>query len=194
MDGTIIADASETLRALVEDGVRIAFPAATATLEPPNLAQPQANEISVSVWLHMVERHPDLLNVPPRRVAVDRVERRPLPLRLHYLMTPLGADTLTRQRVLGMAMQTMHDNAFVEPGDLEQPLINARIRSLSIHLNSQSLEDLTRVWHALTRPYELSACYLVDVLPLPSMREDRAGPPVVEKRLEYAAVPSGGRS
>src|SRR5262245_2366365 len=49
----------------------------------------------VSVWLYLVQRDEQTLNRPPRRIDADRLEPRPLPLRLHYLVTPF-VDRATR--------------------------------------------------------------------------------------------------
>jgi hypothetical protein len=117
MDGTIIADASESLRRM-EGAIRLVFPTSSATLE----SVPGAPEDAVvSLWLYRVTRHGDLVNAPPRRVGFDRIERQRLPLQVHFLLTPLGADIVTRQRVLGLAMQAMHDRALLSAGMLEPP-------------------------------------------------------------------------
>ena len=43
----------------------------------------------VSLWLYRIVRDEDRLNDPPRRIAPNLVQPTPLPLRLHYLVTPL---------------------------------------------------------------------------------------------------------
>ena len=69
----------------------------------------------VSLWLYLVERDAETLNLPPRRTAPNRLPSRPLPLRLHYLLTP-RVDHRTRaqageleQLILGKVMQVLHD-------------------------------------------------------------------------------------
>lgn len=60
---------------------------------PEEMANAEQN--GLSVWLYRIARDPELLNLPPRRVGFDRFERQPLPLRLHYLMTPVVNTDLT---------------------------------------------------------------------------------------------------
>jgi hypothetical protein len=55
-----------------------------------------------------------------------------------------------------------------------------------------SLEERTRVWHAVQKPYRLSACYEVRVINLESEREDLVHP--VARRTVDAAVPEGAVS
>ena len=43
----------------------------------------------VSVWLYRVIRDQETLNAPPLRLGFDTARRVPLPMRLHYLITPI---------------------------------------------------------------------------------------------------------
>jgi hypothetical protein len=47
------------------------------------------NVQGVSVWLYRVERDDQRLNAPPARPTANRLLPTPLPLRLHYLVTPV---------------------------------------------------------------------------------------------------------
>jgi hypothetical protein len=114
--------------------------------------------------------------------------QRPLPLNLTYLVTPLAKDTLTEQRLLGLAMQAMHDNALLGADFLAPQLIDSGTSSLSVHLEPHSLEELTRIWHALQEPYELSATYVVQYVPIVSHRDAVDGAPVLVKTDRYAAI------
>jgi hypothetical protein len=118
----------------------------------------------LSLWLYRITRLDDLYNVPPTHIPPDRTVMRPLPLNLSYLVTPIAADMLTAQRLLGRAMQVMFDNAILESAFLEQSLVESGIKFLTIHMEPHSLEELTRIWHALQEPYDLSNSYLVQYM------------------------------
>src|SRR2546422_11447260 len=45
----------------------------------------------LSVWLYRVVRDADRLNAPRERISRTQLRRVPLPVSLHYLMTPLVA-------------------------------------------------------------------------------------------------------
>src|SRR5438093_5512714 len=50
----------------------------------------QENQIEgLSVWLYRVVRDEERLNTPAARVSLSLLRQPPLPLRLHYLITPL---------------------------------------------------------------------------------------------------------
>jgi hypothetical protein len=62
------------------------------------------------------------------------------------------------------------------------------LQSLSLHLEPHTLEELTRIWHALQEPYELSATYVVQYVPIISRREVLEGAAVLVKTDRYTAI------
>src|SRR4051794_37237095 len=58
------------------------------SLNPPQEMK-QNNLEGLSVWLYQTIRDGERLNDPPRRLSPTQLEPPPLPLRLHYLMTPI---------------------------------------------------------------------------------------------------------
>jgi hypothetical protein len=189
MDGSILGDASLSLQRMLEDEIRISFPDSSVSLESPKLAKPNSpGDMVVSLWLHRVTRHADMVNHPPRRLGTDRVEGPRLPIDLHFLATPLGGDAVTRQRLLGVTLQALHANAEVASDRLAAPLVAAGITALHLHLEPYSTEDLARLWHALSEPFELCAAYVVDFVLLPAGSQPRPAARVVDRRLRFGAT------
>jgi hypothetical protein len=129
----------------------------------------QSNHVEgVSVWLYRIERDDQRLNAPPTRPAPNRLTPTPLPLRLHYLVTPIvtidPAFPLVspgrEQEMLGKAMQLFYERPVLRGTDLRDTLTGSDER-ISIRLEPMSLEEITRVWNALERPYQLSVSYEV---------------------------------
>src|SRR5882672_2871524 len=78
----------------------------------------QNNAEGVSVWLYRVIRDEERLNIPPERISRDRVRPTPLPVRLHYLVTPITNRQVltgpeTEQVFMGKVLQTFHDHPVV---------------------------------------------------------------------------------
>jgi hypothetical protein len=128
-----------------------------------------AGEEGISVWLYHIERDPELLNQPPERLAPDRLRRRPLPLRLHYLITPVvrdaedvGSSPGVEQLLLGKVLQTFHDLPELAGSDLRGSLTGTGAR-LRVRLEPLSLPEITAVWDALDSPYQLCVSYEVAV-------------------------------
>jgi hypothetical protein len=194
---TAIRDASESLRGMIEQSLQEdpdlspyfdpmdpapdALGTMVVSLDTPQELSDHEDE-GVSVWLYLLQRDECIYNAPPRRVAADRILPRPLPLRLHYLITPMVDDD-TRQDatglehlILGRILQALHDDPELGGARLQASLAGSGIE-LRVRLEPLSLEEITRVWDALDRPYQLCVSVEMSVVPIASSREaDRVAP------------------
>jgi hypothetical protein len=121
----------------------------------------------------------------------------PLALDLHYLLTSYGItknpagnqleDEIVAHWLLGSAMRILHDFAIITP-DLEtsgggkvldHALADARER-VKLSLQPISLEDLSKVWTALSRPFRASAAYEVTVVQIEARLGAKHAQPVAE--------------
>jgi hypothetical protein len=127
-----------------------------------------ANVQGISVWLYRIERDDQRLNAPPTRPTPTSLLPTPLPLRLHYLLTPIvqidDAFPLIspgrEQELLGKVLQLMYEHPILRGADLKDTLTGSDQR-IVMRLEPMSLEEITRVWQALARPYQLSVSYEV---------------------------------
>lgn len=142
-----------------------------------------ANREGLSLWLYRIVRDDQRLNAPPRRLDPVQHRRPPLPLRLHYLVTPLvGAATPDspelEQRVLGKVLQSLHDHPIFRGTDLEDDLRGTDVE-FHARIEPMTLEEITRVWNALDQSYQLSVSYEVSVLEIESEIVDAVSPVAV---------------
>jgi hypothetical protein len=153
-------------------------------------------EQGLSVWLYRVVRDEFQLNRPPARIAPDRLRRASLPVRLHYLMTPIvtggngvGAPEL-EQLIVGKVLELFHDQPSLHGADLAAGLAGSDLE-LTVRLETLSLEEITRVWDALGRSYQLCLSYEASLVPIFATRETATGAPVtiVEPELGLAGEP-----
>jgi len=84
----------------------------------------------------------------------------PLALNLFYVLTPFAESKLDEHRVLGEAMRILHDATILQGAALQGGLENTP-EQFKIDLVQLAIEDLTRVWTALAKPYRLSVGYEV---------------------------------
>lgn len=126
-----------------------------------------SDQSGLSVWLYQIQRDPELLNLPPRRVAMDQMEPERLPLRLHYLMTPVvnfddnvGNDPGLEQLIIGKVLQSLYDHPHLSGADLLGDLAGSD-STVTIRLEPLGLEEITRVWDALSSTYQLCISYEV---------------------------------
>lgn len=154
----------------------------------------QADNTGLSVWLYRIARDPELMNYPKRRTGFDTYEYRPLPLRLHYLMTPVVTETDTsandpgiEQFIIGKVLQTLHDHPQVKGSLLRGDLVNTDT-TLTFRLEPLGLEEITRVWDALESSYQLCISYEVSMVMITSDQEQQRITPVKKVEPEYGVV------
>lgn len=193
---SIIADVSETLEAAIN--------AALIVLDPVN--PPQAvihdfsgnistNPASMVLFLYEVAQDPTTRNRPPLREEMPggvQLTKPPLPLVLRYLLTPFAGDRVTEQRMLARTMQALYERPIKLGPDLvgdPAPLGLAGTNvALKIHLAILTLEERTRVWQSIQRPYRLSVTYEVRLAELDA--EERTQVSTVRSRQVESAVPA----
>ena len=189
---TALLAASQTLQSVIlaalqaDPALSVLFPPlgpATVSLGTPDdmVAQDQTG---VSIWLYRIVRDEQTLNRPPRRFPPDLLRPPPLPLRLHYLMTPMmrgGAGQAapeTDQHVLGALLRAFHVQPILAGAALAGTL-RGTDRQIAVRLESPSLEELARVWDTLDEPYRASLCYETSVIEVDSDLPATIGPPVL---------------
>jgi hypothetical protein len=155
----------------------------------------------VSVWLYRVERDEQRLNAPPVRVSPTQLAPTPLPLRLHYLVTPVVAvdpafpltSPSREQELLGKVLQLCYEHPVLRGSDLLDALAGSA-GELTMRLESMALEDVARVWNALQRPYQLSVSYEVSVAAIAPQAQPSLVSPVHVPAPEYGVIVGGDSS
>jgi hypothetical protein len=148
----------------------------------------------LSVWLYRVIRDEERLNDPPRWLSPTQLQPPPLPVRLHYLITPItekkqGASPETEQVILGKALQALHSRPRLRGMDLQDDFIGTEVE-LNVRLEALTLEEISRVWEALEGSYQLSVSYEVSVVNIASEREPEGVTPVEVVLPEYGLIVS----
>ena len=186
---------SETIRRYIED--RVGGIAATGPM-PVVLNTPEeirsSDSAGISVWLYRVIRDPDRLNDPPVRLDFDQILPAPLPLRLHYLITPVSDNAnpalgspADEQLLLGRVLQIFHSHPVLRGTDLQGAFIGTATE-LHMRLEPMSLEEITRVWEALEGSYQLSVSYEVSLVNIEVDTEPQRIVPVEVAIPEYGLI------
>lgn len=191
-DYDVIGDASTTLAAVLTEALSTLLPAPAPVAHVHDLLGTIPTEPpALTVFLYEIAEDPSAKNRPPRRTNAPpdvSLQRAPLALILRYLLTPWSNHRLTDHHILGRAMQALHDNAIVSGPQLLGGLLGTA-EALKITLNPITLEERTRIWDAIEKPYRISASYDVRVVSIDSQVQ-RLVRPVAERVLE-SAVPEG---
>jgi hypothetical protein len=161
---------------------------------PQEMTQPPAQQ-GVSVWLYRVIRDEQRLNAPPERLGPNQLRYPPLPLCLHYLVTPVidsngnGAGPEVEQTVLGKVLQIFHDHPRLRGTDLRDDFSGTTVE-LHVRLEPLTLEEITRIWEGLHSSYQLSVSYEVSVVNIASAMEPESVSPVQVALPEYGVIVS----
>jgi hypothetical protein len=152
----------------------------------------EANVQGLSVWLYRVMRDEERLNDPEERLGPGLVRPPPLPLRLHYLMTPISnasdaSGSEMEQLILGKILQVLNDRPCLRGTDLKDDL-SGTDSVLYVRLEPLSLQEIYQIWDALEGSYRLSVSYEVSLVRIDSAIEPRSVSPVTVALPEYARI------
>jgi len=137
------------------------------------------------------------LNRPPRRISATLTRRQPLPVRAHYLMTPIitGNANLpapeAEQLIIGRVLQTFHDEPLISGPDLAGSYQGSSVE-LAVRLETLGLDETSRIWEGLERSYQLSISYEVAIVVIGSALQPMDAPPVKVAMAEVAIGAPGG--
>jgi hypothetical protein len=169
----VISDVSISLVTLLDQDLNRPPLNARAVLDDLADAAPGGLTLTVTLY-EILEDAPSRNRPRPQQQAGTTVisTKPPMALRLHYLLTPWGGDSVTEQQILGRAMQALYDDAILAGTDLLRGL-QGSADTLKITLIPLTLEDRARVWYAIQKPYRLSVNYEVRVVNLDATIELR---------------------
>jgi hypothetical protein len=125
----------------------------------------------LTIFLFEVAEDASARNKPRIRTAAApsiSTAKPPMALVLRYLVTAWGGDRATEHRLLGRAMQVLYDGALISAPDLQGGALKDTTEVLKVTLLPLTLEERTRVWYSVQRPYRLSLYYEVRVVNLDS--------------------------
>jgi hypothetical protein len=198
---TALRASSETLRQVLLDAMRAdpvlrllftPLGAATVSLANPD-EMVNGGETGLSLWLYRIIRDDQRLNAPPERIAPDRYRPTPLPVRLHYLISPVLGDAAgpgapeTSQQMLGAVLQTFHERPLISGSLLVGDFAGTTVE-LALRLESLGLEEIARIWDSLDLAYQLSLSYECGVVSIFTTEPDGLAPPVGIALPEYGTA------
>ena len=190
-DFGVIAAVSETLQSVLTT-------AASTLPGPPTVeisdltGTISTTPARLTIFLFEVAEDPSARNKPRLRGTQappnTTISKPPMALVLRYLVTAWGGDRLTEHRLLGCAMQALYDGAVIAQPDLRGASLIHTDEVLKVTLLPLTLEERTRVWYSVQRPYRLSLYYEVRVVNLDSTTSDTRRS-VDGRSLNYSGAP-----
>ncbi len=165
------------------------------SLNSPQEMRQEMQSEGLSVWLYRVLRDDMRLNDLPERISRTQLRVPPLPVKLHYLVTPItlssvatpGGSPNAEQIILGKTMQALHGKPTLRGADLRGDLEGTEAQ-LNVRLESLMLDEIARVWEALSAPYQLSVSYEMTLVNIDSGLEPESMMPVNIMIPDYAVT------
>lgn len=190
-DDSVIADVGQSLVDLLRD--RMGRPRNEIALASPGTVG-DGDRLWLTLYLYRVVENADLKNSKRLETGND-LRDPPLALDLYYLLTahPSGGNddetalSMDQHRVLGHAMQVLHDNAVLRGSELSDSLANSEeeVRITMDPMDSTAFDQTLSMWSTFQeRPYQPSVPYLVSPILIDSART-RPARRVLEKEDRY---------
>jgi hypothetical protein len=150
-------------------------------------------EQGFSLYLWRVTPSSTQRSLPPRRQADGRAFRPPLPVDLHFLLTPWAKDAEQQHRMLGWAMRQLEDVVVLPAGILNhksQLDTFGPSETVEIFCDALALGDFLNLWDKLKATLQVSVTYQARNVFIDSQQPWPEYALVQKRELQAGAVPS----
>jgi hypothetical protein len=178
---------SESLRNLLEAEMT---PVTKVTLLSP--ADTSSQQKRINLFLYRVAPNPFLNNRDwlPKRGVPGQLVHAPIAVNLYYLLTPYAQlDPQTgladAHGLMAEAIRVLHEHPVIPQALLENGLRQGEVK---VTLHATDVEELSKIWTALSKEYRLSAVYEVAYAEIPAKRERPLPQPVETVDLDVVAT------
>lgn len=168
-DFGVIADVSATLQSVLTDALSVLQPGPPVAQVHDLQGNISTNPARITIFLYEVVEDPTARNRPRVQGTAPpdlTVQKPPMALILHYMLTPWGGDRDTEHRMLGRAMQVLYDGSIISGPQLQGTTLAGTDQAIKVTLQLLTLEDRARVWYSIQKPYHLSVNYEVRLVNL----------------------------
>lgn len=183
-DYTIIADVSHFICNILREKM---CPEPVASPKHIEISSPSSGDAGymIGLYLYDVKEETTLTRAPCVFAGGTAIGRAPVPYSLSYMLFVnssfrKGRKEADIQKIIGRAAQIINDNNAVYPHEL-QPWLDAGEPPIMLSQAKLELEEKTRVWQAVNKPYQISLFY--KAAPVFVSSEIVADPPRVREAL-----------
>lgn len=174
-DFSVVADVSAGLLRLLRAQM---CPSPVSAPESIRLAAPTDKNGDFQLGLYLYDlRELGEYRAGALQRGADNIRRRPpRPLTLHYMLflnskAQMATGAEAEQRILGRALQVLSDYPAVDVNELH-PYSPEPEEAAAISMLTLTFEEKTKIWAALSTPYQLGIYFSVSPLMLSSRREE----------------------
>jgi hypothetical protein len=137
-----------------------------------NFASPMFE--GLSLFLFRVASNGVRRNYPPRTLPDGRHLRSPLPIDLHYMLTPWAKTAERQHRILGWAMRALEDTPTLPASFLNHYALPERDaflpeETITVVQEQITSQDMFSLWEFAKQNLQVSVTYAVRLVPLDSI-------------------------
>jgi hypothetical protein len=184
-----IAAVTTTLRNLIASAIAQELGSGVVTTLPPDKARDNnSNGNQLNIFLYQVLPNAALRNQNlSSRIKPGETGLPPLALNLYYMLTAYGKDNddVLGHRLLGKAMQVLHDYPVLDPVLIKNTLgesgLQNQIEKVRLTLQPLNLEDISKLWTTFQSQYRISAAYEASVVLIDSSIKVKSPLPVLTR-------------
>ncbi len=126
----------------------------------------------VSIFLYRVSMNGARRNLPPAPRPDGRRRRPPLPIDLHFLLTPWAKSPAKQQRLLGWLVRALEDLPILPAGLLNsvspEPNIFQPVETIELIHDPVSFQDVFNIWESLKAKIQPSVTYAARMVTIES--------------------------
>lgn len=146
----------------------------------------------MTLYLYRVAFNTSRRNLPPAVGPDGRRYRPPIPLDLHYLLTPWGKTAAKQHRLLGWAMRELQ-NVPVLPASLLNSYAPEKetfrpAEAVEVFCDTLNLQDMSSVLDTLKLNQQLSVTYVARMLLIESAIPIAEAEPVQTRVFDYGTI------
>lgn len=190
-DYSVISDVSNALLRLLR---RDLSPEPVQSPESIALASPsdKNGDFQLGVFLYDIKELSEYRTSAQIRGANNMRTYPDKPLTLHYMLfvnarAQIAAGAETEQRIFGRAIQSLMDNPELDIS-IAQPFAQLTDEKAAVAMVNLGFEEKTRIWSALTLPYQVGVYFTVSPVSV-SSRHSEEFTRVVEAEFSTQQVP-----
>lgn len=146
----------------------------------------------ISLYLYRVAVSTARRNLPAKTLPDGRRLRPPLPLDLHFLMTPWAKTPAKQHRLLGWAMRVMEDTPILPASLLNHygPETDTFRPDETVDIVNEpiSLQDIWNIWEIAKHNVQVSVSYVARMVPIDSLQYETEGPPVQTRIFDVGKI------
>ena len=134
----------------------------------------EKGDFQLTLYLYNIEESGEFRQTEMIKLTDGNLQYPAISFNLYYLLTAYSTAELKSKasdehKILGRAIQVLHDNAILTGNDLSGSLKNSN-QDIRIQVKNLTYDEMMRIWNFSNIPYNLSIAYRVGPILIDSTR------------------------